>query len=554
MARTLAHIKRTFWWPFMCKKVNDFVRACPQCATGKSSSSSPSGLLHPLPIPIRPWSHIAMGFVTGLPPSLGHTVILTVVDRFSKAAHFIPLPKLPPAKETADLLVLHLVRLYGIPLDIVSDPGPQFMSQIDIKEADGDNLTLTVIIFSGLDNVLPARDQENSSTTVIGSQVVLIQSSGNNITDVSLTFDILNKTLGNPKCVFWNFTLFDGLGGWDEKGCTVQERTNETVTCTCNHLTSFSILMSPIAPPAFLDWITYIGLIISIISLIICLIVEAIVWKKIRGNSTSYLRHVSIVNIAVSLLIADIWFLIGAGISAADRNKSACTAVTFFIHFFYLAMFFWMLASALLLLYRMLNVFGNTLSKTSLLAIGFSLGYGAPLVIVSLTIAVTAPKDTYIHSNGVCFLNWDESKALLAFVIPALLIVLINLTILIVVLFRIVGRRVRPNSSQAGEDHVLLVIAKTLAVLTPLFGLTWGLGIGTMADPQNLGAHVTFSLFNSLQGFFVLVVGTLLDKKVRSVITIKSQTSRSGTRSTSAGHSSSFLDFFRRGPRGGLQQ
>ncbi len=30
--------------------------------------------------------------VTALPPSQGNTMVLTVVDRFSKVTHFIPLP------------------------------------------------------------------------------------------------------------------------------------------------------------------------------------------------------------------------------------------------------------------------------------------------------------------------------------------------------------------------------------------------------------------------------------------------------------------------------
>ena len=78
--------------------------------------------------PRRPWSHIALDFVTGLPPSHGNTTILTVVDRFSKSVHLVPLPKLPSAKETADLLVQHVFRLHGLPVDVVSDRGPQFTS------------------------------------------------------------------------------------------------------------------------------------------------------------------------------------------------------------------------------------------------------------------------------------------------------------------------------------------------------------------------------------------------------------------------------------------
>ncbi len=56
-------------------------------------------------------------------------VVLTVVGRFSKAAHFIPLPKLPSARETAQVMVDHVFKIHGLPTDVVSDRGPQFTSQ-----------------------------------------------------------------------------------------------------------------------------------------------------------------------------------------------------------------------------------------------------------------------------------------------------------------------------------------------------------------------------------------------------------------------------------------
>ncbi len=129
VSRTRSLVKQRFWWPLMARDVHDFVLACSVCATGKSSNRPPDGLLQPLPVPSRPWSHIALDFVTALPPSQGHTVVLTVVDRFSKAAHFIPLPKLPSAKETALVVVDHVFRLHGLPIDVVSDRGPQFVSR-----------------------------------------------------------------------------------------------------------------------------------------------------------------------------------------------------------------------------------------------------------------------------------------------------------------------------------------------------------------------------------------------------------------------------------------
>lgn len=73
------------------------------CARSKASCQLSVGLLHPLPVPSRPWSHIAQGFVIGLPPSQGNIVILTIVDCFSKAVHFVALPKLPSTLETVNL-------------------------------------------------------------------------------------------------------------------------------------------------------------------------------------------------------------------------------------------------------------------------------------------------------------------------------------------------------------------------------------------------------------------------------------------------------------------
>lgn len=125
VSRTKFLVKQRFWWLGTCS----FVLACSVCATGKTSNRPPDGLLQPLPVPSRPWSHIVLDFVTGLQPSQGNTVVLTVVNRFSKAAHFIPLAKLPSAKETALAVVDHVFRLHGLLSEVVSDRGPKFVSK-----------------------------------------------------------------------------------------------------------------------------------------------------------------------------------------------------------------------------------------------------------------------------------------------------------------------------------------------------------------------------------------------------------------------------------------
>ncbi|KAL0164904.1 hypothetical protein M9458_040657, partial [Cirrhinus mrigala] len=111
------------------RDVQLYVQACNICARSKTTNTPSTGELQPLPIPKRPWSHISIDFVTGLPESQGKNTILTIVDRFSKAVHLVALTGLPSAKTTAELILEHVVRLHGFPKDIVSDRGPQFTAK-----------------------------------------------------------------------------------------------------------------------------------------------------------------------------------------------------------------------------------------------------------------------------------------------------------------------------------------------------------------------------------------------------------------------------------------
>ena len=113
----------------------------------KPDNRRPAGLLQPLPVPHRPWTHISHDYVTRLPPSQGNTAILVVVDRFSKAARFIALTKLPTAKQTAEIMVREVVRYHGPPKDLVSDRGPQFVARF--WKAFWGNLGASVSLTSG---------------------------------------------------------------------------------------------------------------------------------------------------------------------------------------------------------------------------------------------------------------------------------------------------------------------------------------------------------------------------------------------------------------------
>jgi transposase InsO family protein len=70
-----------------------------------------------------------MDFITDLPIVRTKNSILVVVDQLTKMAHFTPCSKSITVEETAQLILDEIVRLHGLPEEIVSDRGPQFASK-----------------------------------------------------------------------------------------------------------------------------------------------------------------------------------------------------------------------------------------------------------------------------------------------------------------------------------------------------------------------------------------------------------------------------------------
>jgi hypothetical protein len=127
--KTLHRLRGDFHVPNAQKLVQEYIRACATCQRNKSEQLHPAGILQPLGIPEMVWSDIAMDFVEGLPRVNGKSVILTVVDHFSKSAHFIPLGHPYSASTVAQAFFDTVVRLHGIPSSIVSDRDPIFTSK-----------------------------------------------------------------------------------------------------------------------------------------------------------------------------------------------------------------------------------------------------------------------------------------------------------------------------------------------------------------------------------------------------------------------------------------
>lgn len=433
--------------------------------------------------------------------------LLDSVERFSRALR---------SKDSTVLSISHTnVQMRGM---VIKSGSPKPYKQkfvfsdsdlwgnVAIDECHVENLqpdtSIVTVAFPTLKTILAQETQGKN----FANSLVMTTTVSHKITApfrISMTFKNDKSLGGQPQCVFWNFSLANYTGGWDSSGCYMKVD-GDSVICSCDHLTSFSILMSPDSPDPdsllkiLLDIISYIGLCFSILSLAACLVVEAVVWKSVTKNRTSYMRHICIVNIAASLLVADIWFIVASTIRDHHYvlNETACVAATFFIHFFYLSVFFWMLTLGLMLFYRLVFILHDS-SKSIQKAIAFSLGYGCPLIISVITVGATQPREVYTRKNA-CWLNWEDTKALLAFVIPALIIVVVNMTITVVVITKILRPSIgdKPNKQ---EKNSLFQITKSIGVLTPLLGLTWGFGLATVFQGSNAVFHIVFTLLNAFQ-------------------------------------------------------
>jgi hypothetical protein len=126
--RMLHRLRRDFHFPNMKQLVQDFVRECSVCQRYKSEHLNPAGLLIPLPVPNSVWTDITLDFIEALPKVRDKSVILTVVDRFSKYCHFIPLAHPYSAESVAEAFFINIVRLHGVPQSMVSDRDPVFTS------------------------------------------------------------------------------------------------------------------------------------------------------------------------------------------------------------------------------------------------------------------------------------------------------------------------------------------------------------------------------------------------------------------------------------------
>ena len=78
--KTQQLVKERYYWPTWRTDVERYVQNCVKCQQAKNPRDKTPGLLQPLPIPERPWQHIAMDFRTFPKDREGYDAAFVVVD------------------------------------------------------------------------------------------------------------------------------------------------------------------------------------------------------------------------------------------------------------------------------------------------------------------------------------------------------------------------------------------------------------------------------------------------------------------------------------------
>ncbi len=129
--RTVKVIKWNYYWSFMRKTIDRYIRNCYICQRSKTSRNKSNDLLQSLSIFEQRWQDIAMNFIIDLFDSSEYNAILMIICRLSKERHYISCiidDENIIVKKTAEMLIQWVYWTYDLSSFIVSDQGLQFIS------------------------------------------------------------------------------------------------------------------------------------------------------------------------------------------------------------------------------------------------------------------------------------------------------------------------------------------------------------------------------------------------------------------------------------------
>ncbi|KAM6150302.1 adhesion G protein-coupled receptor L3 isoform 14-T14 [Erethizon dorsatum] len=317
----------------------------------------------------------------------------------------------------------------------------------------------------------------------------------------------------NPNCSFWSYSKRTMTGYWSTQGCRLLTTNKTHTTCSCNHLTNFAVLMAHVevkhsdaVHDLLLDVITWVGILLSLVCLLICIFTFCF----FRGLQSD--RNTIHKNLCISLFVAELLFLIG--INRTDQ-PIACAVFAALLHFFFLAAFTWMFLEGVQLYIMLVEVFESEHSRRKYF---YLVGYGIPALIVAVSAAVDYRS---YGTDKVCWLRLD-TYFIWSFIGPATLIIMLNVIFLGIALYKMFHHTaiLKPESGcldninyEDNRPFIKSWVIGAIALLC-LLGLTWAFGLMYINESTVIMAYL-FTIFNSLQGMFIFIFHCVLQKKVR---------------------------------------
>ncbi|XP_071401630.1 adhesion G protein-coupled receptor E5-like [Centroberyx affinis] len=301
-------------------------------------------------------------------------------------------------------------------------------------------------------------------------------------------------------CAYWQA----GPGGqdeggvWSTDGCYNHSSNATHTVCRCEHLSSFAVLMAlyPIKHPFGLLLVTKIGLIISLLCLVLCILTFKFC-RSIQGTRTTIHLH-----LCVCLFVADLLFL-----TAISRTKpeAGCRVVAGSLHFLFLGVFSWMLLEGVQLYRMVVLVFNATIRPLYL----FAVGYGTPLVIVAIS-AISRPNG--YGTDEHCWLSLEHGL-IWSFFGPVCIIIIFNVFFFIITVWKL-AQKFSSLNPDLSKLHKIKAFTVTAIAQMCVLGLMWVSGAFLFQEGTTAAAYI-FTILNSLQGALVFIMHCLLSKQVR---------------------------------------
>lgn len=129
LKKTLSKVRQRYFWFGIRKYVENWCRKCDVCASRKSPPTRARAPMRKYNVG-APLERIAIDVMGPLPTSLtGNKYLLVICDYFTKFAHAVPMRN-QEADTVAKTLVDNFITIFGVPMQIHTDQGSNFESNL----------------------------------------------------------------------------------------------------------------------------------------------------------------------------------------------------------------------------------------------------------------------------------------------------------------------------------------------------------------------------------------------------------------------------------------